>query len=259
MQEEIWKDINGYEKLYQVSNLGRVKSLKRDCKDKKGVIRAYIKEHICALTDNGFGYKIVSLCKNGKRKNAYIHRLVAEHFLNNQYNLREVNHIDLDKSNNNVTNLEWVTSSQNKEHFFNTEQGRNKAKKVGETRFNNLVNGKENEIIKLYTINKKAIQEISKIEKIGYSVVKKVLLNNNIKILGRAGRKRTILKYRIIMMNEDGNILKEFNDYSKIYDFIINKGLSKAKRSTIKHEIYDAITRRRKNNKKYGFYWEKRH
>ena len=63
--------------------------------------------------DNGNGYKVVSLLKDGKRKNFYVHRLVAEHFIPNPNGFKEVNHIDYDKSNNNVMNLEWTDRASN--------------------------------------------------------------------------------------------------------------------------------------------------
>ena len=114
MQEEIWKDIEGYEDLYQVSNLGRVRRLKFINK----TTNKY-QERIVAITDNGEGYKIVSLCKNGKRKNYYIHRLIATYFIPNKENKLEINHIDGNKNNNNINNLEWCTRSENLIHAYN--------------------------------------------------------------------------------------------------------------------------------------------
>ena len=107
---EIWKDIKGYEGLYQVSNLGRVKSLKKWDVNKKMLVNS---ERIMALTDNGYGYLIVSLVKDCKRKNKYIHRLVAEAFVDNPLCRRYVNHLDYDKKNNLPCNLEWCTQKEN--------------------------------------------------------------------------------------------------------------------------------------------------
>lgn len=101
---EIWKDINGYDGLYQVSNLGRVKSLNYN-HTRKEKIR---KLHVVA-----WGYLQVTLCKNGECKNPLVHQLVAEAFLPNPKNLPEVNHKDENKSNNCVDNLEWVTHKEN--------------------------------------------------------------------------------------------------------------------------------------------------
>lgn len=107
MVEEIWVDIKGYEGLYQVSNLGRVKSLERI--DSLGHKR---KEKIFKPQKNK-GYLRVSLWKDGKGKKYSIHRLVAIAFIPNPDNLPEVNHKDENKFNNNVDNLEWCTVAYN--------------------------------------------------------------------------------------------------------------------------------------------------
>lgn len=106
--EEIWKDIKGYEGLYQVSNLGNVKSL---CYNKTKNLSKLLKPRNNKVS--GDAYFIVSLCKNGIHKNFYIHRLVAEAFIANVNDLPQVNHIDEDKSNNKVSNLEWCTIEYN--------------------------------------------------------------------------------------------------------------------------------------------------
>lgn len=98
---EIWKDIAGYEKLYQVSNRGRVKSLPRN--------GTGAKEKILTLHKDSKGVYNVSLSKNGERKIAYVHRLVAEAFLPNPFNLPQVWHIDGNSENNEVDNLIWCT------------------------------------------------------------------------------------------------------------------------------------------------------
>lgn len=100
--QEIWKNVKGYEGLYEVSNFGRVKSLR--------------KEKILKLGRDKKGYLIVGLCKNGKQRTFKAHRLVTEHFLNNPYNLPYVNHKDGNKTNNNVSNLEWCTQKENIQH-----------------------------------------------------------------------------------------------------------------------------------------------
>ena len=104
MKEEIWKDIQGYEGLYMVSNLGRVKSLNYH---RTG------KERIMKPSDNGHGYLFVVLCKDGKDKNCRINRLVAQAFLPNPNNLPEVNHKDENPKNNRVENLEWCSRQYN--------------------------------------------------------------------------------------------------------------------------------------------------
>ena len=115
-KEEIWKDIKGYEGLYQVSNLGKVKSLERVFVDKIGH-RQHIKGRILKLTPDYRGYLLVSLCDNsGKKKTLRVHRLVCEAFHENPQNKPEVNHINEDKLDNQACNLEWVTSKENSNH-----------------------------------------------------------------------------------------------------------------------------------------------
>lgn len=104
---EIWKDIKGYEGLYQVSNLGRVKSLERIVNF--GNQQRIVKEKILSPRDNGNGYKTVCL----QSKYFYIHRLVAQTFIPNPDNKPQVDHIDTNKSNNCVDNLRWATHSEN--------------------------------------------------------------------------------------------------------------------------------------------------
>lgn len=97
--KEIWRNIKGYEGLYQVSNFGKVLSMKS--KKELKVIR---------LHD---GYLYINLYKNRKCKKNAIHRLVAQAFILNHNNKPQVDHINGDKFNNNVTNLRWVTQSEN--------------------------------------------------------------------------------------------------------------------------------------------------
>lgn len=104
-EKEIWKDIEGYEGLYQVSNFGRIKSLK----DNHGNTR----EKILKLWKEKDGYLQVFLCKNGKGKTCTVHRLVANAFIENPNNLPMINHKDENKTNNCVENLEWCDAKYN--------------------------------------------------------------------------------------------------------------------------------------------------
>ena len=109
--KEIWKDIKGYESLYQVSNLGRVKSLARKVIKKNYV--SFKKERILKQQTDRYGYKKVILQRNYQIKTFSIHRLVAEAFLENPYHLPQINHKDENKENNCVLNLEYCDSKYN--------------------------------------------------------------------------------------------------------------------------------------------------
>lgn len=115
---EIWKDIPDYEGLYQVSNLGRVKSLERYVKHLSGSMKL-LKERILVIIKNG-GYYRVTLSKNNIKKAKTIHRLIGESFIPNPNNLPFINHIDGNKLNNSVENLEWCTSQENCIHAVYT-------------------------------------------------------------------------------------------------------------------------------------------
>lgn len=114
---EIWKDIKGYEGLYQVSSFGRVRSLPKLIEYFDGRIR-YYEGKIMKLSNHPKGYLQVRLTKNKKTKLHFIHRLVAETFLENLQNKPMVNHIDGNKQNNNINNLEWATCSENNQHAY---------------------------------------------------------------------------------------------------------------------------------------------
>ena len=103
---EEWRNIIGYEGLYQVSNLGRVKSLGNGSGNNS-------KEKILKGSKNKFGYLKVNLYKDGKQKTHKVHRLVASAFIPNPNNLPEVNHKDEDKTNNIVTNIEYCDRTYN--------------------------------------------------------------------------------------------------------------------------------------------------
>lgn len=118
LPNEEWRDIVGYEESYQVSNLGRVKSLARGIFEINGKQRVS-KEKILKSKRISSGYRAVILYKDRKEKTMYIHRLVAQSFLQNDNNYTDVNHKDGNKENNCVENLEWVTRSYNIKHAYN--------------------------------------------------------------------------------------------------------------------------------------------
>lgn len=109
---EIWKDVKGYEGLYQISNLGNVRSM--NWRNTGCIKNLYLKPH-CK------GYLQVELHKNAKRKMFTVHRLVALHFVNGYENGKVVNHKNEDKTDNRADNLEWVSSSFNRLYSRNEE------------------------------------------------------------------------------------------------------------------------------------------
>ena len=111
LENEIWKDIPNYEGLYQVSNLGRVKSLDREIVRRDGRIERC--KGLILKQSNNRGYSYVRICKNSKYKSLKVHRLVAGAFIPNEENLPQVNHKDENTSNNIVDNLEWCTMEYN--------------------------------------------------------------------------------------------------------------------------------------------------
>lgn len=125
--EEIWKDIKGYENLYQVSNIGRVKSLERIIINSLGRKKT-VKERILKQTKHKAGYYRIGLDREGKRKNYLVHRLVAQAFIPNPYNLPECNHKDENPLNNCIENLEWCDHKYNINYGTRTERASEKMK-----------------------------------------------------------------------------------------------------------------------------------
>lgn len=110
---ENWKDIQGYEGFYQVSDCGNVKSLARDVYNPRGTVIRHMEEKILVQCIDNHGYARVNLYLNGKMKSIFVHRLVATAFIENPENKPMINHKDENPLNNCVDNLEWCTASYN--------------------------------------------------------------------------------------------------------------------------------------------------
>ena len=137
-KSEVWKDVVGYEGLYEVSNKGNVYSVER--MDALGREQG---GRVLKTKYNNRGYLMVSLYKNGKQKTRYIHRLVAGAFIPNPNGYSEINHRDENKVNNYANNLEWCTREYNNNHGTRNERmAQAQSKKV------KAVNIKTNEVIK---------------------------------------------------------------------------------------------------------------
>lgn len=128
--EEIWKDIPGYEGIYQASSLGRIKACARIITYINGKI-IHRKEKILSLIKSYGQYYTIGLQKSGKHKTYNVHHLIALTFIDNPENLPCVNHKDEDKYNNRVDNLEWCSYS------YNTKYNNNMRKKINTRNINN--------------------------------------------------------------------------------------------------------------------------
>lgn len=128
MESVAWNPVKGYEGRYIVSSDGDVKSLDIyvNCKNGKRLSKGKTKP----TRKNNSGYITVSLCKDNNTHTHLVHRLVAEAFIPNFENKPQVNHIDGDRNNNHVNNLEWVTDNENKSHSSINKGGTQRPKKA---------------------------------------------------------------------------------------------------------------------------------
>lgn len=192
---EVWKDITGYENLYKVSNLGRIKSMAKSwvC----GTSRLCSKGETILKKVNVNGYHAVSLWKNGKLYRPTVHRIVAIHFIPNPHNKREVNHKNGIKTDNRVANLEWVTPAENQKHAYAT--GLNRRHRKGEGPYywvrgdKHHFTGKKGK----ECVNSKKVEDIhtGRVWHTIYECAKSLGINKN--TLSRALNKKTPNKYGV--------------------------------------------------------------
>lgn len=153
--EEIWKDVKEFEGIYQISNLGRLKRLETiidTIYQQKYKRKIHQKERIIKVNKCGRYYKhTLKNKKSNKKRTTSIHRLVAEAFIPNPNNLPQVNHIDGNRYNNNVKNLEWCTASENVRH------AQNKLNKIVKNVMQ--IDKQTNEVIKIYKSTVQAMKE----------------------------------------------------------------------------------------------------
>uniref|UniRef100_A0AB39C660 HNH homing endonuclease n=1 Tax=Enterococcus phage PMBT56 TaxID=3229530 RepID=A0AB39C660_9CAUD len=133
---EVWKPVVGFESHYEVSSLGRIRSLDREVYSEKGSFMRFHRGRILKLTDKGNGYLVVNLGRGNRR---HVHRVVAEAFLPNNFNLPCINHKDENPKNNKVSNLEWCTHKYNSNYGTAIER---KTKKISKpVRATNIKSG----------------------------------------------------------------------------------------------------------------------
>lgn len=159
--KEVWKDIKGYEDSYQISNKGRFKSKTRTQIFKNGKIyKRKGRLHKLKVYSNN-GYIIVGLCKQNKRKNMTIHRLVAQAFIDNSLGKPCINHINGIKTDNRVENLEWVTYKEN--GIKAVEQGLIKTGKESPNYGNYDLNKKKNKKVEMLSTKNEVLKIFSSI------------------------------------------------------------------------------------------------
>ena len=129
--EEVWRPVKGYEGIYEVSNIGKVKSCERIVIRSNGR-KINFPEKIMKPSINHKGYEVIDLRKNGKRECGFVHRLVGKAFIENPNNKKQINHKNGIKTDNDVRNLEWVTNQENMIHAY--KNGLKDNKKASESR-----------------------------------------------------------------------------------------------------------------------------
>ena len=161
--EEIWKDIDGYEGYYQVSNMGRVRSVDRVVEHPTNGARV-LNGKLRKLKLHRSGYHHLGLTKDGETKYRLVHRLAAQAFIPNPESKPQVNHIDGVKTNNNVSNLEWATHKENTVHAVEN--------KLIKTKLN-----KEDVIAirLLYSKGKHKLRDISSLFNVHYSTISEIV------------------------------------------------------------------------------------
>lgn len=214
---EVWKDVSGYEGYYRVSNLGRVESLV-GWNGQKYIKRKRIVDGWIQKTSKNSSYKrrVVSLAKDGDRKVVKIHRLVAEHFIPKNGERPNINHKDGNPLNNRADNLEWCTQKENMVHAINTGL-------VSVGAYEN-----EKEVVKMYK-NGASIRRISAKFASNCRTVKKVLKRNGLEVKNPGHYQN---KYHI----DREALIKEFEKGNKNTDIAVKFGTNRHLIGTYKHK-----------------------
>jgi len=173
---EIWRDIKGYEGYYQASNLGRLRGVNRTIRYKDGHYQSK-KEKIMSPAITKWGYKMFFLHKNGVGKSFKLSRLIALTFIPNPENKPEVNHMDGNKLNDVVDNLEWVTASENQKHAYRLGLKCTKGEKHPRVKLNEFQVRVIRKTDGLYQ------RELAEIFKVTRSAICHIRINNNWKHL----------------------------------------------------------------------------
>ena len=250
--KEIWKNIKGYEGLYQVSNFGKVKSLKRTKSNGKGLVK--IKEKILTQNITNWGYYRVALYKNGIRKYYRVHRLVAEAFIPNPENKEQVNHIDGNKLNNYVENLEWNTRIENMNHArINGLCGQNCNSNyiLLKDDNDNIISQYDSKIklSKIININHGKLLKTFDNNNVNYELIDKI--NPNYPLNKELNNFKRCAKYYPISIYD--NNMKLLAIYTNIASMTKNTGIPEARGNEVSKKEKVKYRKRVKNNKKYYY------
>lgn len=182
--KEIWKDIENYEGIYQVSNIGRVKSLDRyvNCSP-NGKAKRFLKGIVLRQISDKDGYQIVNLKKHQEGLYSRVHRLVAQAFIPNTDNKPQVNHIDGVKYNNIVTNIEWATLSENRRHAYDTGLQDGKSREGVKNNFSKLNELEVLEIRKMYKKGLTNYKEIASMFNVTSGCIQRIITRTNWKFI----------------------------------------------------------------------------
>ncbi len=172
LENEIWATVKDYEECYEISNYGRVKSLERYSfySNKSVKIEGRLMRPHFMKCNGKYTYLTITLSKSGKVKTCLVHRLVAIHFLGNNQDLPCINHKDGNKSNNHISNLEWITQQDNIKHSIKNGLTKSRGENCHTSKF------KEKDILDIRELHKTlSLNKISKIYKVAPGTISKIV------------------------------------------------------------------------------------
>lgn len=164
---EIWRPVTGYENVYEVSDLGNVRRSLSE-KPHDGTYPGRMLRPF-----NSYGYRRVILCSKNKTKKFFVHRLVAQAFIPNPTNLPIINHLNFDRSDNRISNLEWCTQKRNMQHSIQAGRKRIFGEENVNAKLNNL---SVRRIRKLFSTGKHSKSELARQFKVTPSLIREVVL-----------------------------------------------------------------------------------
>lgn len=235
LENEIWKPIKGYEGYYEISNLGRVKSIERFVK--QGKLNRHVSEKLKSESINPYGYPTVTLCKDRRSRSYPIHRLIAEAFIPNPENKPQVDHINTNRKDYSLSNLRWVTSKENsnnektlahcQQNTYTKEvsQRSNFTKKLRKTKTAPITvyqYSKDGNFIKEYQSSNDACRQTG----ISASAIRRVINDNTQSAGGYLWTSKLVdnIKYEhrpnslskhVLQFDKDGNFIKEWKSMNE--------------------------------------------